>query len=183
MFRHDSKFVDPTFYVDPLSEEFIGVECCLRWCQIFGTCRAEEEARAANAEAEAAQRLYEQESARAQQVIEEQKQVSAQEIAAQETARTEALIAQKESKRALDITRRQVAAEEQQKSGLFAAQTEMAKSQIAADADAAAARAGKGRKARGAAPKVSVTRLSARLGIGGYSGTAAGRVNPTGLNL
>ena len=111
MFRQDSKFVDPTFYVDPLSEEFIGVECCLRWCQIFGTCRAEEEAKAAQAEAEAAQRLYEEESAKAQQLIEEQKQISAQEYAAQEVARAEALTAQKESKRALDVTRRQVAAE------------------------------------------------------------------------
>lgn len=32
-------------------------------------------------------------------------------------------------------------------------------------------------------PGVSSTRFSARAGLGGYSGTAAGRVNPTGLNI
>ena len=78
MFRHDSKFVDPTFYVDPLSEEFIGVECCLRWCQIFGTCRAEEEARAANAEAEAAKII-----ASAKEAIEIEKKEALAEIKAE----------------------------------------------------------------------------------------------------
>ena len=181
MFRHDSKFVDSTFYVDPLSEEFIGVECCLRWCQIFGTCRAEEEAKQAAGEAEAAQRLYEQESARAQQLIEEQRQIASQEYQVQDVARAEALTAQKESKRALDITQRQVAAQQQQQSGLVAAETQMAQAELAA-ASAGTEETG-AKKPRGSAPKVAVTRVSAKPAIGGYGGTAAGRVNPTGLNL
>jgi hypothetical protein len=32
-------------------------------------------------------------------------------------------------------------------------------------------------------PGVSATRFSARSGVGGYGGTAAGRINPTGLNI
>ena len=32
-------------------------------------------------------------------------------------------------------------------------------------------------------PGVTTTRLSARAGLGGYGGTAAGRINPTGLNI
>jgi hypothetical protein len=32
-------------------------------------------------------------------------------------------------------------------------------------------------------PGVSRTRVSSRFGIGGYGGTAPGRVNPTGLNI
>jgi DNA repair exonuclease SbcCD ATPase subunit len=32
-------------------------------------------------------------------------------------------------------------------------------------------------------PGVSSTRFSSRAGIGGYGGTAAGRINPTGLNI
>lgn len=32
-------------------------------------------------------------------------------------------------------------------------------------------------------PGVSRTRVSSRIGIGGYGGTAPGRVNPTGLNI
>ena len=182
MFRHDSKFVDPTFYVDPLSEEFIGVECCLRWCQIFGTCRAQEEAKQAAGEAEAAQRLYEQEAVKAQQLIEEQQQVSAQEYQAQDVARAEALTAQKESKRALDITKRQVAAQQQQQSGLVAAEAQMAQAELEAATTVSTETTGT-KKPRGAAPKVSVTRVSAKPAIGGYGGTAAGQVNPTGLNL
>ena len=181
MFRHDSKFVDPTFYVDPLSEEFIGVECCLRWCQIFGTCRAEEEAKKASGEAEAAQRLYEQESARATELIEQQKQVAAQEYQAQDVARVEALTAQKESKRALDVTQRQVAAQKQQQSGLLTAETQMAQAELAGSA-AGTEEAG-GQRRRGSAPKIAVTKVSPKPAIGGYGGSAAGQVNPTGLNI
>ena len=32
-------------------------------------------------------------------------------------------------------------------------------------------------------PGVSVTRVSARSGVGGYGGTAPTRINPTGLNI
>lgn len=179
MSRQDSKFVDPSIYVDPLAPEFSGIECCIRWCDIFGNCPDAEIDAAARA-AEEARRLYEQESARATQLIEQQRQLAAEEYKAQEFARTEALTAQQESKVALEVAKRQSSALQQQQKGLIAAETRMG-----ATAETMPTTTGQPevKRSRGSAPKVAFTKVSTRPSIGGYSGTTAGRVNPTGLNI
>ena len=73
MSRHDSKFVDPSIYVDPLS--FDGVELCITWGQFWGALtgqgdpeerrRAEEAQREAERAAAQARALYQEESRKA----------------------------------------------------------------------------------------------------------------------
>jgi len=183
MFRHDSKFVDPNFYVDPLAKEFTGVECHIRWCQIFGTCGNEDAAKAAQEAAARAQREEAAARAEAERQIREQ-----QEALAREQARQEAERAAAQAELQVAETQAQIAAKKSAAtSGLVKsrAQLEQAKLQQSAAATAMSIQQ-KQRQAAGATvgqPGRSKTQVTSRLGVGGYGGTSPVKVSSTGLNI
>lgn len=76
------------------------------------------------------------------------------------------------------ITKRQTAVQQKAISS-----ENVTQQQIKAAAAAAPKTEAKRSKTSIGQPGVGVTRVSARTGVGGYGGTAPGRVNPTGLNI
>lgn len=142
--------------------------------------RAQVEAGVANAQA---QWDYAAETERSQQIVSEQR--AAMETQMQEQAKVTA-----EYQKVLEQTQQQVGLVKKQATASIAqqrSQSNLAAAQARQETQkfASAQQPQESRKAGQAVgqPGVSRTRISSRIGIGGYSGTAPGRVNPTGLNI
>lgn len=189
MFRSDSKFVDPSFYVDPLASEFSGVECSITWGQFWGAItgqgdpaerrRAEEAQREAERAAAEARAAYEREQRAAEQAVADQRaameaqqaeqaRVKAEQEALLQQVQTESLISKKTGAAAV--------AQQRVRSGLELAQ---AQQQLAQQS----VRAPKVAGATVGQPGIATTKIKSRISIGGYGGTEPGRINPTGLNI
>lgn len=186
MFRHDSKFVDPSIYIDPLS--FNGVELCITWGQFWGAItgqgdpaerrRAEEAQREAERAAAEARAAYEREQRAAEQAVaDQQAAIQAQQLE-QERVRTEqaALLKQVETEALISKkTGAAAVAQQRVKSGLELATTQQQLQQSSLLPKKAGQTVGQ--------PGISTTKIKTRIGIGGYGGTDPGRINPTGLNI
>lgn len=190
MFRHDSKFVDPSFYVDPFASEFSGVELSITWGQFWGAItgqgdpaerrRAEEAQREAERAAAEARAAYEREQRAAEQALADQRaaleqqyaqeaQVKAQQEALLQKVQTEALVSKKTS--AATVAQQRV------KSGLEMTQArqQLQQQQFTQAPKRAGQTVGQ--------PGIATTKVKSRISIGGYGGTDPGRINPTGLNI
>jgi len=181
MSRHDSKFVDPSIYVDPLS--FDGVELCITWGQFWSGDWSGNEARNQQTEAQrqldAARAAYEEESRRAAAAVAEQQ--AALDIQRAEEARfkaeQDALLA--EVTKQADISKKVAVATVGQQRVKTSLETAKAQQQIQQtnlqEMKIAGQTVGQ--------PGISKTKVGAQVPVGGYGGTAPGKINPTGLNI
>jgi len=187
--RHDSKFVDPEFYVDPLAPEFSGVECCITWGQFWGAVtgqgdpeerrRAEEAQREAERAAAEARRLYEEESRRAQEAV-------AQQQAAMQAQLAEETRIKAEQQRVLELTQRQAGIAKKQAVTAVGQQRVETQQELARSQEQIQQLNVRQTKEPGQTvgqPGISRTKVGTRLSLGGYTGTTPGRINPTGLNI
>jgi hypothetical protein len=183
--RHDSKFVDPEFYVDPLAPEFSGVECCITWGQFWSgdwSGNAERNTQTeAQRELDRARALYEEETRRANAAIAEQQAALEAQLAdeAKLKAEQDAVLAQ--VLKQADISKKVSAAtlgQERIKSSMEVVQAQQQLKE-AATQTTTTKQAGQ----TVGQPGISKTRVGTRIAIGGYGGTAPGKINPTGLNI
>lgn len=128
-----------------------------------------------------AQLEYERVSNQALQAITEQKAALAQQQQEEEKVRAE-------YQKVLTETQQQAGAVKKQSQAVVGrqrAQSALSAAQARQEAQRTApAQTQQTRRAQNVGqPGVSRTRVSSRAGIGGYGGTAPGRVNPTGLNI
>ena len=182
--RHDSKFIDPEFYVDPLAPEFSGVECCITWSQFWSgdwSGNAERNAQTeAQRELDRARALYEEETRRANAAIAEQQAALEAQLADEARLKAEQDAVLAEVLKQADISKKVSAAtlgQERIKSSMEVAKTQQQLKESATQTTVKQAGQTVGQ------PGISKTKVGTRIAIGGYGGTAPGRVNPTGLNI
>jgi hypothetical protein len=128
-----------------------------------------------------AQLEYEQVSNKALQAITEQKTALAQQQKEEETVKAE-------FQKVLTETQQQAAVAKKQSQAVVnrqRVQSSLSETQARQEAQRTApAQTQQTKRTQNVGqPGVSRTRVSSRIGIGGYGGTAPGRVNPTGLNI
>lgn len=182
MFRNqDSKFVEPTFFVDPLSFEFTGVHNDIRisFGSNAGKQQREFQERIAREEAQfLANRVAQQEAAARAAVKQQQaamqaeglRQQKIQNIYSQILAETKAQTEIQQRRSTAAVNQQKVLAQQER----IAAATQQAPSTLTI---------GQQRRTSVGQPGVSRTRLSTGTTVGGFSGTTPGRINPTGLNI
>jgi hypothetical protein len=185
MSRHDSKFVEPSFYVDPLALEFSGIECCITWGQFWSGDWSGQEQRNQNTEAQReldrARALYEEETRRANAAIAEQQAALDIQLKEQATLKAQQDAALAETLKQADISKKVSAAtlgQERIKSSMEVVQAQQQLKE-AATQTTTTKQAGQ----TVGQPGISKTRVGTRIAIGGYGGTAPGKINPTGLNI
>lgn len=182
MFRNqDSKFVDPSFFVDPLSFEFTGIHNDIRIS--FGSNAANQQRefqeRIAREEAQLiANRLAQQEAAAQEAVKQQQAAMQAEGLRQQEVQNIYSQILAETKAQAEIQQRRSTAALNQQK--VLSQQQKVA---AATQQGSNTLTIGQQRRTSVGQPGVSRTRLSTGTTVGGFSGTSPGRINPTGLNI
>lgn len=199
MFRNqDSKFVDPSFFVDPLAFEFTGIHNDIRFSfgsnvanqqRQFRERIAREEAefvanqaaeRRARAEAEARRAVTAQrasmrtETARQREIQNTYSQILAETRAQTEAAQARARLTTlaTNQRRVLTQQRTIAAAIQQQQQPT----TQQDQSQLTIGQQ-------QQRRSLVGQPGISRTRISTGTAVGGFAGTSPGRVNPTGLNI
>lgn len=184
MSRHDSKFVDPSIYVDPLS--FDGVELCITWGQFWSGDWSGQEERNRNTEAQReldrARALYEEESRRAEAAIAEQRLALEIQLKEQETLKAQQDAALAEVLKQADISKKVSAAtlgQERIKTSMGVVQAQQQMREAASATQISTKQAGQ----TVGQPGISKTKVGTRISIGGYGGTTAGKINPTGLNI
>ena len=184
MSRHDSKFVEPSFYVDPLALEFSGIECCITWGQFWSGDWSGQEQRNQNTEAQReldrARALYEEESRRAEAAISQQRLALDIQLKEQATLKAQQDAALAETLKQADISKKVSAAtlgQERIKASMGVAQAQQLIRETSSQTMTKQAGQTVGQ------PGISKTKVGTRIGIGGYGGTAAGKINPTGLNI
>lgn len=183
MSRHDSKFVDPSIYVDPLS--FDGVELCITWGQFWSgdwSGQAERNTQTeAQRELDQARAMYEEETRRANAAIAEQKAALEAQLADEARLKAEQQAVLAEVLKQADISKKISAAtlgQERIKTSMGVAQAQQQMREAAAT-QISTSQAGQ----TVGQPGISKTKVGTRLALGGYGGTAAGKINPTGLNI
>lgn len=131
--------------------------------------------------AQQAQTDYLRESNKALQAITEQKYALAQQQKEQEKVTAEYQKALTEAQTQAAVVKKQTQAsvnQQRAQSALSAAQARQESQRLAPE------QTQQTKKSQNVGqPGVSRTRISSRFGIGGYGGTAPGRINPTGLNI
>ena len=184
MSRHDSKFVEPSFYVDPLALEFSGIECCITWGQFWSgdwSGNAERNTQTeAQRELDRARALYEEETRRANAAIAEQKAALEAQLADEAKLKAEQDAVLAEVLKQADISKKVSAAtlgQERIKASMGVAQAQQLIRETSSQTMTKQAGQTVGQ------PGISKTKVGTRIGIGGYGGTAAGKINPTGLNI
>jgi|688.fasta_scaffold204351_4 hypothetical protein len=131
--------------------------------------------------AQQAQTDYLRESNKALQAITEQKYALAQQQKEEEKVKTEYQKVLTETQQQAAVVKKQsqaVVNRQRAQSSLSAAQARQEAQRVAPEQTQQTRRS-----QNVGQPGVSRTRVSGRFGIGGYGGTAPGRVNPTGLNI
>lgn len=129
-----------------------------------------------------AQVEYERVSNQALQAITEQKYALAQQAKEEEALKTQYASLASEAQKQLNIAKKESAAVV----GKQRTQSRIAQTQAQQEIQRMASQQEQTRRGAGASvgqPGVSRTRVGTRLALGGYAGTAPGRINPTGLNI
>lgn len=186
MFRHDSKFVDPSFYVDPLASEFSGVELSITWGQFWSGDWSGQGERNRNTEAQReidqARALYEEESRRADAAVAEQQRALDIQLKEQAALKAQQDAALAEALQQADISKKVSAATAARERIKTSLDTTQAQQQLRESSLAMQGRTKQAGQTVGQ-PGIAKTKVATRISIGGYGGTAAGKINPTGLNI